>query len=274
MEKIQSAIAKARATRTATPGATAAPATATIPQEIVSPVDEAWSALPKLTADMRRLEKNRIVALSGGQEAIGIDMLRTKVLQQMRTNNWRRLAITSPTSGCGKSTIALNLAFSLSRQRELRSVLCELDLRRPSLARLLEIDAQHSMARVLEGNASFGDNAVRYNDNLAISTNAGVHRNPAELLQSAAMDRALSQIEETYQPDVMIFDMPPMLVSDDAMAFFPKVDAVILVAAAESTKIKEIDSCERDIASQTNVMGVILNKCRYMGPEYGYNYYE
>ena len=72
----------------------------------------------------------------------------------------------------------------------------------------------------------------------------------------------------------MIFDMPPMLVSDDAMAFFPNVDAVILVAAAETTKIKEVDSCERDIASQTNVMGVILNKCRYMGPEYGYNYYE
>ena len=274
MEKIQSAIAKARATRTGTADTAPAAGRAAPLPELPQPLEEAWAALPPLTPDLRRLEKNRIVALSGGQDAISIDMLRTKVLQMMRANNWKRLAITSPSSGCGKSTIALNLAFSLSRQRELRTVLCELDLRRPTLARLLEITEQHSMARVLEGNASFADNAVRYNDNLAISTNAGVHRNPAELLQSAAMSRALGQIEETYKPDVMIFDMPPMLVSDDAMAFFPNVDAVILVAAAETTKIKEVDSCERDIASQTNVMGVILNKCRYMGPEYGYNYYE
>lgn len=272
MEKIQSAIAKARATRTGTE--TLATETRAAPRPIPHPVEDAWAALPKLTPDLRRLEKNRIVALSGGQDAISIDMLRTKVLQQMRANNWKRLAITSPTSGCGKSTIALNLAFSLSRQRELRSILCELDLRRPSLARLLDITDQNSMARVLEGEAEFRDNAVRYNDNLAISSNASVHRNPAELLQSSTMTRALSEIEENYQPDIMIFDMPPMLVSDDAMAFFPNVDCVILVAAAEATKIKEIDGCERDIASQTNVMGVILNKCRYMGPEYGYNYYE
>ena len=71
----------------------------------------------------------------------------------------------------------------------------------------------------------------------------------------------------------MLFDLPPMLVSDDTMAFVGHVDAVLLIAAAEATTIKEVDSCERELASQTNVMGVVLNKCRYMGPEYGYSYY-
>ena len=64
-----------------------------------------------------------------------------------------------------------------------------------------------------------------------------------------------------------------MLVSDDTMAFVGQVDAVLLIAAAEATTVKEIDACERELDSQTNVMGVVLNKCHYMGAEYGYSYY-
>ena len=47
---------------------------------------------------------------------------------------------------------------------------------------------------------------------------------------------------------------------------------VLLVAAAETTTIKEVDACERELASQTNVMGVVLNKCRYMDDTQGYSY--
>ena len=64
--------------------------------------------------------------------------------------------------------------------------------------------------------------------------------------------------------------MPPMLVSDDLMAFVPHLDCVLLVAAAERTRLDEVDKCEQDLAEQTNVLGVVLNKCRYMGEDYGY----
>ena len=50
------------------------------------------------------------------------------------------------------------------------------------------------------------------------------------------------------------------------------VFVLLLIAAAEKTTIKEIDACERELSSQTNVMGVVLNKCRYMGEDYGYGY--
>ena len=62
------------------------------------------------------------------------------------------------------------------------------------------------------------------------------------------------------------------LVSDDVMGFMGQVDAVLLVAAAETTTTKEIDACERELAGQTNVMGVVLNKCRYANEGYGYDY--
>ncbi len=276
MEKIQSALAKARAERGTketgiTPVARPAVATASVP---LGDVAEAWKSLPALDLDKNNLKRNRIIALEGRGEATDIDMMRTRVLQQMRDNGWRRLAITSPTAACGKSTIALNLALSLHRQSDLRVVLMELDLRRPSLAQTMGITRDMSFAQVLSGEKPFHTNAMRYGDNLAISVNHCPHKNAAEILGSKTMPQALAAIEETYAPDVMLFDTPPMLVTDDMMAFARHMDCVLLVAGAESTTTKEVDMCERDLASQTNVMGVILNKCRYMGAEYGYGYYQ
>ena len=293
MEKIQSALAKARAERDAkkseaeapapevaqkvTPEPTPEPEPVKVENETkpaLSDVAEAWKSLPLLTIQPKLMRQARIVALQGGQEAAGIDMMRTRVLQQMRDNGWRRLAITSPTAACGKSTIAVNLAMSLQRQPDLHTILLELDLRRPSLTKMLGIEGDMSFAHVLEGSRPFAQNALRYGPNMAVSANQRSWREPAELLSSAHIPEVLADIETDYAPDVMIFDMPPMLTSDDMMAFARHVDCVLLVAGAESTTVKEIDICEQDLASQTNVMGVVLNKCRYMGAEYGYGYYE
>jgi protein-tyrosine kinase len=274
MEKIQAAIEKARAQRAGQdPGP--GPGVRT-PHEAAAPptpgTDAAWAALSALRVDPARMAAHRIVAFQGGREAVAFDVMRTRVLQQMRANNWRRLAITSPTPGCGKSTIALNLGFSFARQPEIRTILAELDLRRPSLAGTLGIKGRTSLSQVLDGRADFADVAVCHGGNLALATNQGPARNPAELLHGPNVPAALAAIEALYQPDIMLFDMPPMLVSDDTMAFAGQVDAVLLIAGAEATTIKEIDICERELATQTNVMGVVLNKCRFMGPDYGYGY--
>lgn len=269
MEKIQAAIERARAERTEVSPPPAAAGAAAVPAGVA----EAWEALPAFRADPARMAAHRIVAFQGGREAVTFDVMRTKVLQQMRANNWRRLAITSPTPGCGKSTITLNLGFSLARQPDIRTIVAELDLRRPSLATTLGITGGPSFAQMLEGRAEFAAVAQRFGHNLALATNQGAVRNPAELLHGTGVPPALAAIEAQYQPDILLFDMPPMLVSDDAMAFVGQVDAVLLIAGAEATTIKEIDTCERELATQTNVMGVVLNKCRFMGPDYGYSYY-
>jgi Mrp family chromosome partitioning ATPase len=51
------------------------------------------------------------------------------------------------------------------------------------------------------------------------------------------------------------------------------VDAAIIVAAAGQTTVDQIDACERELAARTNVVGVVLNRCRYMGQDYGYGEY-
>lgn len=272
MEKIQAAIAKARATRRGE--AAPPPPSGQTDQPIVHApgTDEAWAALPSLTPDLRRLVEAHVLTVTATPESTPFDALRTRILQQMRAQGWRRLAITSPGPACGKTTLALNLAFSLARQPDLRVILAEVDLRRPSLSRILGHRPTHSFADVLRGTQRFADLALRVGDNLAIAMSPTPVHSPAELLHSPGVAEVLAGIEASYAPDVVIFDLPPMLATDDVMAFLGQTDCALLVAAAEATKVKEIDVCERDIASRSNVMGVVLNKCRYRDNDYGYDY--
>ena len=294
MEKIQSAIAKARAARAAEAGGTVAPPTPPLDLEpemrvaatpaltgssdapdpsLAAAIAARWDALPGFAPSPVLMAKNHVVTFAGGGEAVHFDVLRTRLLQQMRANGWHRVAITSPGPACGKSTLALNLAFSLGRQPDLRTLVLEMDLRRPSLARMLGLRERHHSARVLEGLESLERNAVRHGPNLALVTQAGPARHPAELMHNPALAAALDRIEADYSPAVVLCDLPPLFASDDAMAVMGQMDAALIVAAAGSTTIKEIDSCEREIATQTNVIGVILNKCRYMERDYVYDYY-
>lgn len=260
-------------------GRAAAPAAEPVRSDAgrMPPVDEAeiaarWAALPAFRPNARRLVRNRIVALEGGAGATEISILRTRILQQMRANGWRRLAITSPGPSCGKTTLALNLGFALSRQPDQRTMVLETDFRRPSIARTLSLRDRHSLARVLGGEARFEDNVVRYGPNLAIASTSGSVRDPAELLQGSKAAEVLAAIEEKYRPTVLLFDLPPMQACDDAMAIMERMDCVLLVAAAGSTSVAQIDSCERDLSRQTSFLGVVLNKCRYMDREDSYNY--
>ena len=263
MSTIQEAIAKARAARGDAPTPVAAPVG-----------DDTWDSLTVFKPSIRRLRRNRVVAADGGRPAMDFDVIRTRMMQVMAANGWKRVAITSPTAACGKSTMVMNLAYSLSRHRDHRTMVLEMDMRKPSLSRAMQIPGEHQFSRVLEGRAPFEDHAVRVNDNLIFATNVNAVAGSAELLQSPGTAAVLDDLTARYAPDTMLFDMPPMLTGDDTMAFISRVDCVLLLAAAEETSIKQIDKCERDIASQTNVMGVILNKCRYMDRDNAYDYYE
>lgn len=274
MEKIQSAIAKARAQRKSkgmAPKTGAQFAHRDYKQD--DPAAAAWDSLPLMDLSMARLRAQRIVTLDRSREAAHFDKLRTRMLQQMQANDWRRIAITSPGMQSGKTTISLNLAFSLSRQMRSRVVLCETDLRRPSFRNVLRLKTDRDFAEVISGNAPFEDHALRARANLALGALQRPLSNPAERLQDAGLGAMLDEIEARYDPTVMMFDMPPFQVSDDVMAFADKVDCVMIIAAAERTKMSELDACERELANVTNVLGVVLNKCRYEVQDNSFDYY-
>ena len=235
---------------------------------------QGFAAADALEVEARQFERRRIVTLDPGPQATPFDVMRTRLLKQMAANNWRRIAVTSPGPACGKTMVTLNLAFSLARQAEIRTLVIEADLRRPAIARALGLTRPLRFARALEGLDPAADHLVRYGQNLAFGPNQEPAENPAELLQSASAREVIAALEATYAPDIILFDMPPLAAGDDTLGFLDKVDAALLVAAAGTTTIEQVDLAEQELAAQTNVAGVILNKCRHLDRDqaYGYDY--
>lgn len=273
MERLQVALEKARAQRNESSPVTPPPEEAA-PAALAGPASalDAWDSLAEFRYPKNKMRRNRISTLEGGPESAPYDMLRTRMLQQAKKHGWRRVAIVSPHSDCGKSTVTANLAFNLERQHKLRSMIFDFDLRRAGLTKILNQRHSNGMADVLEGQVSFAEHGQRLGANVAFGFNNGRVQSPAEILQSSQTKEVLDEIEATYAPDIMLFDMPPLMASDDNFGFLQNVDAALLLVAAEKTTMSQIDVSERHIAELTNVMGIVLNKCRYMSGAHGHEY--
>jgi Mrp family chromosome partitioning ATPase len=261
MEKLRLALQKARAQRGET-----APVLDTrrrVPAPAAVAVTQLWEDLPGFTPNPKVLAKNRIVTQKAAPIAIPSDRMANKTLMHMRKNDWGRVAITSATPNCGKTQVAVNLAFSLARQSDLRVMLLEMDMRRPSVAAMLGATPMHNISDVLAGNIPFEEQTLRIGDNLAVSMATQTLADPGQLLLSTFTQDVLRDIETRYRPDVIIFDMPPLLAGAYAMSFLSNVDCALTVARAGKSTVSQIDQCERETAEQTNVLGIVLNQCKF-----------
>ena len=281
MDFIQSAIEKARQERQLRSGAapdvsvlhpphTASQAPPAATADLLR--SDLWASLSAIAPSDKELEGHHVYAHSRSSDGTAFDIMRTKLLHQLRSNNWRRVAVTSPTPNCGKSTLALNLAYSIARQSDLSCMLLEFDLRRPSMAAKLGVTEPPNFADVLTGNAEPEERLLRIGSNLAVGLNAVGRSDSAELLQQVETGRIVDRMEQRFAPDAMLFDMPPMLQADDTLGFIDQIDCVLLVAAAGSTSMTEIARCSDELKTRCNFLGVVLNKCRYLdqGDAYGY----
>ncbi|MEL6516374.1 MAG: CpsD/CapB family tyrosine-protein kinase [Pseudomonadota bacterium] len=266
MEKLQAAIEKAREQRQRTVRSKSQAST-TAGADL-----DAWAGLTEFEPRAADLNRSRIFVEGQTTEAAYFDVLRTKILQQCKDNGWRRVLVTSPTKSCGKTTICGNLAASMTRQSDRHMMVFDMDMRRPYMAKAFGYRGEYSVSDVLEGTVTFGDQAVRFGENVAISMNQAPAANPSKLILADNTPRIIDRIERDFAPDIMLFDTPPLLATDDTLALLKMVDCALIIAAAEMTTTDQLDITEKEVAEHTNVMGVVLNKCLYTEKAYGYEY--
>ncbi|RLJ36193.1 capsular exopolysaccharide synthesis family protein [Litoreibacter meonggei] len=271
MEKLQKALGKARKQRgDVTSDASGRKASDTLKGGVLLPVPPVWDELTPFEPNLDVLMHNRVMTLNAQAVPNPFDILRTKVFLLMRQNGWKRVAITSPTKSCGKTTTACNLAVGFSRQRENRTMLFDVDLRRPGVAKVLGHKPQHGIKSLLTGDVTPQEQMLRLRTNVALSMAHNPVSDPTQLLLAQQTSEVLDDIQTEFTPDIMIFDLPPMLVTDDARAFLKNVDCALIVARAEQTRMSELDICEREVGEHTNVLGVVLNNCRHVADEEQY----
>jgi Mrp family chromosome partitioning ATPase len=282
VEKLREAINRARAQR-GTTDSTPAAATRTPPAAEARPAapplrpadesDMAWAELAAFDPRPAVLRKNRIPGHPDDPGFPVIDLLRTKIIQQVRGNRWKRMIVTSPTPGCGKTTMTCSLALSFARQRDFRVIFCEIDLRRPAMAATLgyrPATPRQGFSDVLDRRTTFAEEAARIGTSVAIAVNQSPIRNPSAVILGNQVSDVIVEIESTYRPDLIVFDSPPLMANDDTIGFLRNVDCALIVAAAELSTIQQIDNAERELAAQVSVVGTVLNKCRFAESGYGY----
>jgi len=220
-----------------------------------------WQDLPIATpgpgGDMPLVDDHRNSAA-----ARAFDLLRTRLRQTTLEHRWVNIAITAPTSGCGNSFSATNLALSLSRVPGSRTVLMDMNMRSPGLARAFDMQAPGAMSDLLSGRADLGKGMLRVSDTLALGLNDRAEVNAAEILQDSATAETLLRLRASLQPEIVLYDMPPMLEHDDLSAFLPQLDGVLLISDGSQTMARHLRECERMLEGQVPLLGIVLNRAR------------
>jgi len=221
--------------------------------------------------DNTHLEKNRILSHLKKDIHSGVfDSLRTQVLQKMEENNWRTIAVVSPTPESGKTLVSINLSISISNQPNRTAILVDFDLRRPKIATYLGIHAEKSVTDYLTGEAKIQE--VMFNPGipgLVIMPTMRAIPKSAEMLASKKVKGLVEDLRTKYESRIVIFDLPPVLNTDDALVILPYIDCILLVVANGMSTQSEIEETLHHLPKE-KLLGVVLNKAEVESKAYYY----
>ena len=220
------------------------------------------SQTQSITVDDAVLRENRIVTgLEPGAFTDANNLLRTQVLQRFKENNWNVLAVTSPGVGEGKTLTAINLAISIAREVDYTVLLVDANLRHPWMLEHLGLAHRKGLSDYLTDDTPISELLIKPSrvEHLVILPGGRPLINSAEMLNSPKMAQLVKDMKSRYHSRIIIFDLPPVLSSADALAFSPYVDAALLVIEEGTTQKHEIEHAV-ELLSSTNIIGTVLNK--------------
>lgn len=206
------------------------------------------------------LEKNRVLNKASREEIIQpYKVLRTRLMHLMSEKNWHSIAVVSPTKNDGKSTVAINLSISIGNSRKANAVLLDLDLLTPSIHSYYGYEPEVGLDEYFENNMPLTDILFSPGiDGLAIAPSIKPLHDSSEYLSTYKGEDLMKEASDVYENSVVIVDLPPVLVSDDAISFLPHVDAVLLVVREGKTNKLDIQRTQ-EMLSGVNIAGVVIN---------------
>ena len=199
-------------------------------------------------------------------------IIRTRLLHTIRSNNLTSIAITSPDAGDGKSVTAINLALNVARDATCSVFLVDLDMRNPSICRYLGVRPPHELLGYFTGQVSAADVFFSIGpQNLAVAGSLVSTDLASELIGSGHLEALLEYIVGLGGKPIVLIDLPPVLVTDEALRVAPRVDATLLVVAAGRTRRDDLMRA-RNVLADFPSAGVILNRANEQVGASGYYY--
>ncbi len=218
-----------------------------------APAPASEATYEAMVLDERTLRRNRIVAFDAdAQLSRHYDLLRNQMTQNIEKSGRLIVAVAGPTRNCGATVTAVNLAFSLARNRTQRVVLVDANDQNTSVRRYLGLPGEdvlrqaHLLSKELVIPVTAGGVPLR------VLTYAAPEHDGASALIGLA--RALRD-----EPTAVVIDLPPLLTSDAAMSYIAVSTSIVVVLAAGETTPAEVES-SRSLLARRDGVQYVLNK--------------
>lgn len=220
------------------------------------------SPVVQLNAALRERERVLPPGASGPFGA-AYKLLRTQVTKRLDKLNANTIAVLSAGAADGKTLTAINLAIAIAAQPDRTALLVDLDLRNPSVHKRLGFEPSVGVEACIEARRPVQDAMVKiagYEKLTVLPARERVEHS-SELLSAQRTTDLVSEMRQRYANRVLIFDLPPVLLSDDALAFSRLVQAGLFVVGEGRTKRDEV-ARSIGMLSDLPIVGTVLNGSR------------
>lgn len=240
---------------------------------ILSRAEDTPETVDKKTA----LQRARLVTVTNPKSwpAESYKMLRSNLIQLMKTKNLKTMLFTSSDMQEGKSTTVSNIAVSMAQLGK-KTIYVGANMRRPMDYKIFGLDREPGLSDILMGNISWKEAMNTSSDvligglsvddllqmpgidNFHVITAGHAVDNISELLNSKAFDQLLTELKSNF--DVVMIDCSPVMAVPDAVTMCDRVDGVALVYKVGHTPKEVLKMAKANlITARANLLGVVLN---------------
>lgn len=219
---------------------------------------------PVASLSEEQRERERILAPdAGGARGAPYKMLRTQVMRRLQELGANSLAVLGAGRGEGKTLTAINLAIAIAADFGHTALLIDLDLRNPSIHRRLGIEPDTGIDDCLQHHRPVYEAMVKIQgyQRLTVMPARTAIGHSSELISAQRAAELIRELRTRYVNRILIFDLPPVLLADDALAFSRHVQAGLFVVSEGKTAREDV---KRSLAllRDTPIVGTVLNQSR------------
>ena len=176
--------------------------------------------LPQLTRSPRTMPLNPLVAAANRCVAVlpnspdieAYKLLRTQIMQKTEQEGGRAVMVTSPLPGEGKTTTAINLAFTFAREFKQTVLLVDCDFRRQRIHEMLGIKSEKGLVNHLLNDEPLSDLIIWPGiEKLTLISGGRTIQESTEVLGSPRMKALVQDMKTRYPDRYIFFDVPAIL---------------------------------------------------------------
>lgn len=184
--------------------------------------------------------------------------LAVRLLNQAAKRKLKTVVVTSARAEEGKSTVATNLAWAMSKPGERRVLLIDANPDQPSVCRMLGVNPQRGWADVIEGGAQISDAIARIDPSglCVLAANAGRGFDRSDVISSPRLEKLIADLERHF--DFVIIDAPAIK-SVGAQRLASIADGTVMVVRAGRTPHDEVTEALK-LVPRDACAGVVLNE--------------